>query len=516
MTGPEAEAPAPGAEAPAVRVKPVSLKAYGEVVARQGEALAKIHSELVAVHLAKNAFGKMPEAGKLYDAYTQHAHEVRSIARMLPEQITQVASALDLTAQVYESLEDKLAALANAPGIPVSHAKDDAGAAKETYAWTSAKAETLLKAVVAPKHGHHGLNGLIDEGIEWVIEHVPELPELLEDVTGDTEALCTAATVWHDQATALNHVIHDLRQGAAALPDDWTGEAATAFSGFMDNVMQGLTELFGVMAQTQQILEEAARESATAHDIVVGIIRTVVEWVAGNLILDAVVLGTATAFQAAGTAAFLAEKAAEAHAAASSLAGVYTALHGAVAALEAAKAGFDSAQGLGVLLKFAGLGTTFGHTFAIGKVSELGSPVVEQALGLEWATGFLARTVICRLALAGVGPEGLARKAGIALAKDVVVPVVKDLAHGKPGEAKKVIRHEVAETGLVAPDLPEAESAQEIQDLLDGAYPEEAGTPAETRAESTDADTAADDTKPQEPVAAAAAASGTSTQESDH
>jgi WXG100 family type VII secretion target len=496
---------APGADAPAVRVKPVSLKEYGEVVARQGDVLAKIHSELVAVHLAKNAFGKMPEAGKLYDAYTQHAHEVRSIARALPEQITQVASALDLTAQVYESLEDKLAALANAPGIPVSHAKADARAAKETYAWTSAKAETLLKAVVAPKHGHHGLNGLIDEGIEWVIEHVPELPKLLEDVTGDTEALCTAATVWHDQATVLNHVIHDLRKGATALPDDWTGEAATAFSGFMDNVMQGLTELFGVMAQTQQILEEAARESATAHDIVVGIIRTVVEWVAGNLILDAVVLGTATAFQAAGTAAFLAEKAAEAHAAASSLAGVYAALHGAVAALEAAKAGFDSAQGLGALLKFAGLGTTFGHTFAIGKISELGSPVVEQALGLEWATGFVARTVICRLALAGVGPEGLVRKAGITLAKDVVVPVVKDLAHGKPEDAKKVIRHEIAETGLVAPDLPLAKSAELIEHLLDGASSEDAGTPAETGAESTDADTTADDTKPQEPLAAAAA-----------
>jgi hypothetical protein len=143
-------------------------------------------------------------------------------------------------------------------------------------------------------------------------------------------------------------------------------------------------------------------------------------------------------------------------------------LHGAVAALETAKATFDSAQGLGALVQFAGLGTTFGHTFAIGKITDLGSPVVEQALGLEWATGFAARTVISRLALAGVGPVGLIRKAGITVAKDVVVPVVKDLAEGKPGEAGKVLRNEVAAAGLLAPELPLANSADEIENLLDG------------------------------------------------
>jgi hypothetical protein len=236
----------------------------------------------------------------------------------------------------------------------------------------------------------------------------------------------------------------------------------------MGHVVEGLTDLFGVMGQTQQILEEAAREADAAHHMLVGIIRTIVEWVAGNLVLDAAVLGTATAFEAAGTAAFLAEKAAEAHATASAIAQVYLALHGAVAALETAKATFDSAQGLGALIQFANLGTTFGHTFAIGKISELGSPLVEQALGLEWATGFAARTVIGRLAMAGVGPVGLVRKAGITVAKDVVVPVVKDLAEGKPGEVAKVLRQEAAVTGLVAPELPHAQPAETISGLLDG------------------------------------------------
>jgi hypothetical protein len=124
--------------------------------------------------------------------------------------------------------------------------------------------------------------------------------------------------------------------------------------------------------------------------------------------------------------------------------------------------------------------------------------------------------VICRLALAGVGPEGLVRKAGITLAKDVVVPVVKDLAHGKPEDAKKVIRHEIAETGLVAPDLPLAKSAELIEHLLDGASSEEAATPAETGAEGTSADTTADDKNPQKPVAATAAAGEPGTQESGH
>lgn len=459
-----------------------SIKEYSAAIARQEAVLGQIHSALAMVHVADGAFGKMPEASKLHKAYNEHAAEVCAIATKLPAQIAKVAVALDTTADVYAALE---AAEEQATGKPhashhASHhhpVRQAAADAKVAYAWTSVKAETLLKAVVAPKHGKHGLNGLIDEGIEWVIQHVPELPKLLDDLTGDTEALIAAATAWHAQATALNAVIHDLRDNAAKLPDDWAGEASDSFSDFMGHVIEGLTELFGVMGQTQRILEEAAKEAATAHDILVGIIRTVVEWVAGNLLLDAVVLGTATAFEAAGTAAFLAEKAVEAHAAASGLAQVYIALHGAVAALETAKATFDSAQGLGALVQFAGLGTTFGHTFAIGKITDLGSPVVEQALGLEWATGFAARTVISRLALAGVGPVGLVRKAGITIAKDVVVPVVKDLAEGKPGEAGKVLREEVAAAGLLTPELPLANSADEIENLLDGtSSPPTAGT----------------------------------------
>ena len=105
-----------------------------------------------------------------------------------------------------------------------------------------------------------GLSGLIDEAINWVIAHVPELMRLLDYVTGDTPALQGAAQAWHDQGNALNSVLRDLRQSAAGLPEKWAGQASSAFGRVMGDVTQALSLVATSMGQTQQILEDAARK----------------------------------------------------------------------------------------------------------------------------------------------------------------------------------------------------------------------------------------------------------------
>lgn len=456
---------------------PEAIREYGKVIASQAEVLAKIHVTLAGIHLRGGAFGKLPEAHELHKGYVKHANEVRSIADKLPGQISKLADALQLTADLYNALQSHLTTFTSTPGVTGGAGPRHMHA---PYKWTTRKSQTILKAVVAPKHKHHGLNGLLDLGIEWVIRHVPMLPATLNFVTGDAEALLAAAAVWHEQAIALNAVIHELRAGADGLPEDWkTGEASATFTEFIDNVLEGMTEIFDLMAQTQQILEAGAKEASTARNLIVAIVRTAVEWIIGNLILDVVVLGGAYIFQATGSGPFLAAKTARSQAAGDHISQVYMALHAVVTAFTGAKATFDTAQGVwAAFASFMGLGTAFGHGLTVGKISTVGSSVVEQALGLEWVTGFLARTLITRLALAGVGPVGLIRKAAMAIGKGVIVPIAKLLFTGKPSGVAQVVRAEMAATGLVALELPEATPETQIETLLEGSKPPPAPAPA--------------------------------------
>jgi hypothetical protein len=84
-----------------------------------------------------------------------------------------------------------------------------------------------------------------------------------------------------------------------------------------------------------------------------------VEWVAGNILVDALTLGLGTAVDAAGTAVFLGRKVEEAEQAASKLAAVYKTLKEVVESLTKLKEGVQEAEGLARLKKFMSLGKDF-------------------------------------------------------------------------------------------------------------------------------------------------------------
>lgn len=462
------------------------VKEYGQVVAQQESALGGVRSALGGVHVPSNAFGMLPEAQDLYQAYTQHAGECQEIMAKLPEQIGEVAQALygaagsysDAEEQLAEEIEEDLgkgaAGGASGGGAPAVFSALMSRTA-QAYAWTEGSS-TDLPAAKAPAEGQKGLEGMLDEAVNWVMEHTG-LMKYLNDVTGDTGALISAANVWAEQGNRINGVIRALREGAAGLPDQWAGEAAAASGSFMKSVTEGLSQLVTVMGQTEKILEEAAKEAGQAHDLIVGIIGDVVEWVVGNILVDAATLGLASAFEAAGTAAFLAREAEEAEKVSVTLAKALRELEQIVQAMEKLKTGVKDAEGLGKLTKFLKVGTDL-------KKAMRGVKAAKDAPMLEKAANFGVRYGVIRglreLSPESIGVKGGLIHTGISVGKDVLgsqpvkdlvgqtpsevkhdaSQVGSDVQNGNPGQAVTDARHDASQIqqNVQQTDMPKAES----------------------------------------------------------
>ncbi|MBO0801634.1 MAG: WXG100 family type VII secretion target [Nocardiopsaceae bacterium] len=444
----------------------------------------RIRSALAGVHLNGDSFGKLPEAGDLYRAYTQHADEVREIVAQLPGQITQVAQSLHDTASSYHDLDSDMADGIRrmlGPGVEVGGGLQGAAEAGDysrfvdicastqiCYGdWTSGS-ERPMPPLTKPPGDGGGLDGLLDEAINWVISHVPELPKLLDDVTGDTAALEAAAMTWHDQGTALNAVIGDLRQGAADLPAEWAGDASESFGVFMYYVIQGLSELAGVMGQTQQILQEAADAAATAHNFIVSIIRDIAEWVVGQLIADFFTAGLAQLADSPKVAEWLAAKAGEGVEEAGRLARFYKGLKEALEAAKTVRQGYDEASGLGKLLKFTRLASDF---MKEGKIWKEGGMLglrgaIEAGNGktLDWAAKHAIGEVMGKASLEGVGLKGAALHEG----KVVGEAAAKDALEGKIRQEENDLGRTL---GIESPPIPQAPTASRIEAQLNGTKP---------------------------------------------
>ncbi len=475
---------------------PGAIRRYGAAVARQEGRLAGIDSGLAAVRLPGGAFGKLPEAGELYAAYTAHANAVLAVTARLPGDIASVAQALYGTASSYEDTESGMAegirqlfgtpaGPARVPGRTLKTFTAIVSDTENAYSWVNEPEESLPALATGLDGAGSGLSGLLDAGINWVISHVPELPRLLDDVTGNMSALEAAAAAWHDQGTALNDVIRALKEPAASLPEAWAGSASAAFGGFMSGLTQALADVAGEMGQTQQILQDAAKESAFAHDTIVMIISEVVEWVAGNLLVDAMTLGLATGLEAAGTAAWLGTKVEQAEQAASRLAAVYRALSKIVESLQKAKDGLKGLEGLAKLRQFTTLGDTFmGEILGAGKLKNLrmlGEGRLASAAQWIWGagqhaegipgamelgrTGVLTTTAVKAAAAGTIGLTGLSSSPGLkGLAEDLVTGNLSDISGNAQGAAEAM--------HLSAPPIPPAPPASRIERLLGHAEPE--------------------------------------------
>lgn len=470
---------------------PDTIEAYAAVVGRQEAALTQVHSALARIDLPADAFGKMPEAGTLHSAYTEHAQDMLKVTSELPQQIANVAQGLHNTAELYSGLEANMAkgigelfgtgsgtGGGGDAGKTTGKIATLAGNANKYYGWVS-DPETALPPLIPDNiYGPSGgLEGLLDGGINFLIDHIHPLLQMLDYVTGDSDALKAAASTWRDQGDTLNDVIRELKASARSVPEGWSGEAADQFGQFMGDVATSLSELVSMIGQTQQILDDAREQSEFAHETIVMIIREVVEWFAGNAILDLATAGAATLFEAAGTAAFLGQKTAQAEEAASKLAGVYRALERIVKAIQDMKKAYKAEKGFSRLRKFFGMRKDLDEVLDAGKLRNLrmfsdgklagaakflfgagkhaeGMPAV-----LDIGKAGVLATAGVRVGMAGaIGASGVSAEPGIVgLGKGLLDGSLKDVPKNDEGAAEAL--------GL-NPDPPEAPSVQQVDATL--------------------------------------------------
>jgi uncharacterized protein YukE len=358
------------------------------------------------------------------------------------------------------------------------------------YRWTGEPTTPMPALATGLAPSASGISGHIDAALNWVIDHFPELMRLLDDVTGDWAALDRAAGAWHDQGTALNSVVRDLRESATPLPRDWGGQASASFGGFMGGVTQALAMIAASMGQAQQILDDAAREAALAHDTIVMIVREVIEWVGFNILADAATLGLATAFEAPEIAFYILPKLEEASQAAGKLASVYRGLLKVVEELQTAKKGFTEAEGFTRLTRFLTTGRTFARDLDVGrlaklrmvdgKIAKLGRAVLES--GLHGPDGKVLREAkdlgvggIVTVGAARIGMGKLADGVGlIGLGKDIaegaVKPPLKEAAAGEQEQADNTL-HGAEEIVGMEPSIPSDPPVGQIEELLDRTEP---------------------------------------------
>lgn len=485
---------------------PAAIRAYGQAVGLQAGTLQRISSVLAGTHLSADAFGKLPEAGDLYQAYTQHATEVMDITAKLPGQIQHVADGLYGTAKSYSDLEQGMTegikgafsrpgsggayeggGSGNAVGGGVSTFATVASYTKTAYEWVNESEAAIPAFAVDNLYGASGgLEGLLDAAINWVLNHVPELPNLLDMVTGDTEALKSTARTWHDTGIQLNDVIRGLKSSAANLPDAWAGDASVSFGTFMGDVVRALGILAGQMGQTQQILEEAAAEAEFAHETIVMIIREVVEWVAGNILVDALTLGLATAAEAPATALFLATRLKEAEQAASKLADVYRALLKIVKELKDLKGAYEKEKGLARLRKFATFAKDFeGRSFEMAKLKNLralGDGKLAKVANKLWESGEhgpnaeqlgkvakMGKTEFFTRTAANAGLHGTVALTGLS-AEPGLKGLASDYVEGGLGDLEKNGQGAADAVGL-GPSVPQAPPTSEIDAIINPPAP---------------------------------------------
>lgn len=487
-------------------VSPSVIIQYGTAIGDQESELTSIQALMSAVHLTGNSFGKLPEAGDLYRAYTQHAAEVRDVMDKVPANIGKVAQALLATGQTYAELEqgmtDGISTIFGVPGTGgySSSAPSSAGGqltagfatilddSRNAYGWIFTPESSLpalgIQNLFPPTSDW--LGNYIQEAVDFVLTHLPILSQLLDDVTGDYAQLKQAAASWHAAGVRTLGVVQALKSSARELPGTWGGAASAGFGRFMGGVTGALEELAGVMGQTQKIIEDAAAEASFAQQTISMIISEVIEWVAGNIALDILTAGLATGIEALASSAFIADKIAEAEQATTKLASVLRTLGRVLKGLskighaDKAYAALQKAEGLEKLGKALELGKTFSEGLKAGTVANLrflgdgklagaavkafnvagrGLSTREVKAITDMGAKGMALRIGTNVALSGAGElTGLPTNTGlVGLAQDGVSGIISDLENNGQGAADAV---------GAGPPVPEAPPVSKITAMM--------------------------------------------------
>jgi len=176
------------------------------------------------------------------------------------------------------------------------------GDAVGAYQWTRDRVQDSLPQL--PSIENPVAEGL-DAGLDSIVKAALDatgLMDMLEEVTGNLDALTAASHEWLAQSKAMREVANALRAGGTRLEGEWEGEASAAFGRHMGMVVEAIDATAADMEQVAQIINQAAAECQLAEQMVIEIIREAIECLiitlAAGVVVDILTLGLATAAEA--------------------------------------------------------------------------------------------------------------------------------------------------------------------------------------------------------------------------
>jgi len=148
---------------------------------------------------------------------------------------------------------------------------------------------------------------LISNGVSFLLSWIEPLNELLELVTGDSEALDNAATAFNRLGADIEKLRVETEQLLSDGLSDWEGPAAAAAGKALAEFRDGMSGTAGATGQIAALLSVSSAVMTVVKDVISSIISDLVEWMIvtwlAALAASTVTLGGSVAGAEAATAA---------------------------------------------------------------------------------------------------------------------------------------------------------------------------------------------------------------------
>lgn len=122
------------------------------------------------------------------------------------------------------------------------------------------------------------LEALISAGLDFLLSVIQPLQDLLNQVTGDPDALNNAKDSYADVGNQLSQLASDLADTVSQGTQNWSGDAADAATRKMSAFNQGVAATATVANNLSTLCDCSAQLMRAAQDIIKQIISDLVEW----------------------------------------------------------------------------------------------------------------------------------------------------------------------------------------------------------------------------------------------
>lgn len=136
--------------------------------------------------------------------------------------------------------------------------------------------------------GGDPLEQLIEKGLDFLINLIEPVKEALNMVTGDPDALTSAASTYQQLGQQIDQLGQQIEQEIKQGVGNWQGDASDAAQKQCQEFLDGVHGTATLAGYISQVCQASAGMMKTAHDVIVGIIASFVEQMLITWAVDAV------------------------------------------------------------------------------------------------------------------------------------------------------------------------------------------------------------------------------------